>query len=88
MTGAELESLLEKANITVNKNTVPGEKRKPTITSGIRIGTPAVTTRGMKEDEMVQIADMIVEVIRYGKAVLPEIKRRVDDLVHKFPLEY
>ena len=88
VTGAEVESALEKAGITVNKNTVPGEKRKPTVTSGIRIGTPAVTTRGMKEDEMMQIADMIVEVIRYGKPVTPEIKRRVELLTQQFPLPY
>lgn len=88
MTGLELETLLEEANITVNKNTVPNEKRKPSITSGIRIGTPAVTTRGMKEEEMVQIANMITRVIKEGEAAVLDVKEQVEVLIKKFPLSY
>lgn len=88
VTGLAVETALEKANITVNKNTVPDEKRKPTITSGIRIGTPAVTTRGMKEPEMTLIADMITDVIYNGNKATGRVKKQVADLVKKFPLDY
>ena len=88
MTGLELENLLERANITVNKNTVPNEKRKPTITSGIRVGTPAITTRGMKERECIMIADMITDVIKNGRAALKSVKNQVRELVKNFPLPY
>lgn len=88
VTGLDVETALEKANITVNKNTVPDEKRKPTITSGIRIGTPAVTTRGMKEHEMTLIADMITDVIYNGNKATGRVKKQVADLVKKFPLDY
>ncbi len=87
-TGLEVEQNLEKANITVNKNSVPNETRKPTITSGIRIGTPSVTTRGMGEKEMVQIADMIADVVYNGKPALPLVKTKVEELTKQFPLEY
>ena len=86
MTGRELERLLDRAHITVNKNTVPGEKRSPFVTSGIRVGTPAVTTRGMKEAEMVQIADMIADVIESGEAALPGVSARAVRLTSGFPL--
>ena len=88
MTGLELETLLERANVTVNKNTVPNEKRKPTITSGIRIGTPSVTTRGFKEAECSLIAELIVKIIREGRSAVKEVKAKVKELVGKFPLPY
>lgn len=88
VTGAELEENLEKAGITVNKNTVPKERRKPTVTSGIRVGTPAVTTRGMGEDEMRIIARLIVKVINEGKSAIPEVKKQVHALTKQFPLNY
>ena len=88
VTGLELEQNLERVNITVNKNTVPNEKRKPTVTSGIRIGTPSVTTRGMGVDEMRMIADMICAVLYRGKQALPEVRAQVAELVKRFPLEY
>ena len=88
VTGLELEHNLELANITVNKNTVPNEKRKPTVTSGIRIGTPSVTTRGMRQEEMVTIADMICDVLNNGKKAVPQVKAAVAELLKKFPLEY
>lgn len=88
VTGLEAENLLEKANITVNKNTVPNEKRKPTVTSGIRIGTPAVTTRGMKEAEMITIADIISDVIINGKSAIGKTRKTVADMCKRFPLDY
>ncbi len=86
VTGKALEKMLDKAHITVNKNTVPNEKRSPFIASGIRIGTPAVTTRGMREAEMVQIADMISDVIESGEAVLEDVSKRALTLTERFPL--
>ncbi len=86
MTGLELEELLEKANITVNKNTVPNEKRKASVASGVRIGTPSVTTRGMKEPEMIQIANMITRIIKEGKSAVKEVKAEVKELLARFPL--
>ena len=86
MTGKELERLLGMACITVNKNTVPNEQRSPFITSGIRVGTPAVTTRGMKEEEMCQIADMISDVLHRGEAAVDEVRARVLALTSRFPL--
>lgn len=88
VTGAELEANLELAGITVNKNTVPKERRKPTVTSGIRVGTPAVTTRGMGEDEMRLIARLIVKVIKEGRSAVPEVKKQVAVLTKAFPLQY
>ena len=86
VTGKELEALLGACNITVNKNTIPKEKRSPFITSGVRVGTPAVTTRGMKEPEMVEIAAMIARVIREGEACVPQVKEQVLALCSRFPL--
>ena len=87
MTGKEAEDALVKAGITVNKNTVPFETRSPFVTSGIRIGTPAVTTRGMKESEMRDIAGMIDEAIeaRFDDVRLVSIKGRVRELCEGFP---
>lgn len=86
LTGKELEHLLDEARITVNKNTVPFETQSPFVTSGIRIGTPSVTTRGMKEAEMVKIADLIVDVIERKEAALPAVTREVESLCEAFPL--
>lgn len=86
LTGKELEALLEQANISTNKNTVPNEKRSPFITSGLRIGTPAVTTRGMKEKEMVQIADIISDIILNKKEAVERSKKKVLDLCKNFPV--
>ena len=86
MTGKLLEKLLEEANITVNKNTVPGEKRSPFVTSGVRVGTPAITSRGLKEEHMVQIAKWIARVVREGEACVAEVKAEVEALMANFPL--
>ena len=86
VTGKALETLLGQANITVNKNTIPKETLSPFVTSGIRVGTPAVTTRGMKEDEMRRIAQWIARVVREGEAALPQVKEEVLSLCERFPL--
>ena len=84
--GKELEHNLDEVHITANKNTVPGEKRSPFVTSGVRIGTPAVTTRGMGVEEMKIIADCIADCIFDFAAKKDDIAKRVADLTAKFPL--
>ncbi len=84
--GKELETLLGEANITLNKNAVPNETRKASITSGVRIGTPAVTSRGMVEADMLQIADMIADVIDQGGAAIEGVRERAKALCAKYPL--
>ena len=86
MTGKMMEALLEDANITVNKNTVPNETRSPFVTSGIRVGTPAATTRGLKEAEMKQVADWITRVLREGEAAVPSVRKEVEALMAGYPL--
>ena len=86
VTGKQLETLLEQANITVNKNTVPGETRSPFVTSGVRVGTPAVTTRGMKEQDMERIAAWIARVVREGEAAVPQVRAEVEAFMKGFPL--
>jgi glycine hydroxymethyltransferase len=88
VTGKEAQEALDRAWITVNKNGIPFDTRGPTVTSGIRIGTPAVTTRGMKEAEMVQIADLIHRVLsRPGDAGLEAaVRAEVHELTARFPL--
>ena len=86
--GKDAEAALERAGITLNKNTIPFEPTSPFVTSGIRIGTPAVTTRGMKEGEMVQIANMIASVLRNidDENVIARVKDEVAELCLRFPL--
>ena len=88
ITGKAAEKALEAANITVNKNTIPFDQNKPFIASGLRIGTPAVTTRGMKEPEMREIGRMIAAVVREpdSNEVRKDVKRSVAELTAKFPL--
>ena len=90
LTGKDCQIVLDEAGITVNKNTIPGETRSPFQASGIRLGTPAVTTRGMKEAEMAAIADMISEVLLDIKNVdaTAKVRRRVRELTARFPLPY
>ena len=87
-TGKEVSLALEECGIITNKNTVPSETRKPFVTSGVRLGTPAVTTRGMKEEEMKIIAGLIVIVVNNldDKKVYKEIKKEVVSLTTKFPV--
>ena len=86
LTGKELENYLGRANITVNKNTVPREKRSPSISSGIRIGTPAITTRGMDERDMVKIAEWITGIIHFGESAIDQTKSEVVAFMKRFPL--
>ncbi len=88
ITGKQLEDALGKVDITVNKNTVPKEKRSPFVTSGIRIGTPAITSRGLKEPEMAILANLIHRVVKNIDipAELDKIRREVLALAEKFPL--
>ena len=86
MTGKHLETLLEDANITVNKNTVPNETRSPFVTSGVRVGTPAVTTRGLKEADMAKVAGWIARVVREGEGAVPQVKAEVEAFMKNFPL--
>ena len=85
VSGKELEKRLDQAHITCNKNTIPNDPRSPFVTSGVRLGTPAVTSRGMKEQEMDQIAEMIAMVIRDEKNV-EQVKEMVQKLTEKYPL--
>ncbi|MDI9616354.1 MAG: serine hydroxymethyltransferase [Methanothrix sp.] len=88
ITGKEADEALESAGIALNKNMIPFDPRTPFVTSGIRIGTPAVTTRGMKENEMREIADLITEVIRdiRNPATIDSVRSRVRALCERFPL--
>ena len=88
LTGKDAQEALDQAGITVNKNAVPFDDKSPFITSGIRIGTPALTTRGMKEQEMNQVGDFIQEVLsQIGSAsVSASVAKRVEELCRKFPL--
>ncbi len=86
ITGKAAEKLLDIVGITVNKNTVPNETLSPFVTSGIRIGTPAVTTRGFKEEEMKKIAELINETLENREGNLEPIREKVVQLCSKFPL--
>lgn len=86
VTGKQLEIWLDEAHITVNKNSVPNDVQKPSITSGIRIGTPAVTTRGMKEKEMTDIADMIADVVFNGESAIDGVREKVVALCDMYPI--
>lgn len=87
LTGKDAEAMLDKAGITVNKNTIPFEERSPMVASGIRIGTPACTTRGMKEPEMKQIADFIDRALKskMNEDILGRVKKEVKELCSSFP---
>ena len=86
MTGKQMETLLEEANITTNKNTVPNETRSPFVTSGLRVGTPAATSRGLKEKEMKQVAAWIAKILREGENAVPEVRAAVETLMAGYPL--
>lgn len=85
-TGMEVQELLDAAHITANKNSIPFDTQSVKLTSGMRFGTPAVTTRGMGENEMVEIGSMIVKLINEGDAAVEDVKARVIELCNKFPL--
>ena len=85
-TGMEVQELLDMANITANKNTIPFDTQSVKLTSGMRFGTPAVTTRGMKEAEMAQIAQMIARLIDEGESAVTQVKEQTIELCRAFPL--
>ena len=85
-TGMEVQELLDRANITANKNAIPFDKMSVKLTSGMRFGTPAVTSRGMKEAEMRLIGDMIVRLLREGESAVEEVKNQSIELCRRFPL--
>ncbi len=86
MTGKEAEALLDEAHITVNKNTIPTETLSPFVTSGIRIGTPAITTRGFKEEEAAKVGKWIAQIVTEGESAVEKVKTEVAELCAKFPL--
>jgi glycine hydroxymethyltransferase len=87
ITGKDAEQLLDRAAITVNKNTIPGDPQSPFVTSGIRLGTPAVTTRGFGLEEMGRVAELIDEVlVKRDEATVVRVKGEVRALVEEFPL--
>ncbi|ACJ18008.1 serine hydroxymethyltransferase [Coxiella burnetii] len=88
ISGKEAEAALGRANITVNKNTVPGETRSPFVTSGLRIGTPAITTRGFKEKEASQLAHWVCDILDdiHNEKVIADVKQKAHELCGKFPV--
>jgi glycine hydroxymethyltransferase len=88
LTGKEAQLVLDSAGITLNKNTIPDDPRSPFVTSGVRIGTPSVTTQGMKEPEMVLIAELIATALRNrtDTAALAKVRSDVAELCAKFPV--
>lgn len=85
-TGAQMQDLLDAANITANKNTIPNETQSVRVTSGVRLGTPAVTTRGMGEEEMRQIGALICRLVDEGEDAVASVRAQVLDLCARFPL--
>lgn len=90
LTGKEAEQLLDKIHITTNKNTIPGDTEKPMITSGIRLGSPAMTTRGFMEDDFIEVGHIIAEALKNptNSKVLEQLSKRVLNLTSKYPLWY
>ena len=88
ITGKEAENLLVTADITVNKNMVPFDERSPFVTSGIRVGTAAITTRGVKEEEIIKIVEFIDRVItnRDNEEVIDEVRTEINEMMNKYPL--
>ena len=85
-TGKEVEALLDRAHITANKNAIPFDKQSPFITSGLRLGTPAVTSRGMKEADMVTIAECIADIVKNGEEAIDRCAAKVAALCKKYPI--
>ena len=86
LTGKAVEKLLDAAHITCNKNTIPNDPQSPFVTSGVRLGTPAVTSRGMNTEDMDIIAEAIAIVIKGGEAKIPDARAIVQTLTDKYPL--
>ena len=86
VTGKDLERMLDEVNITLNKNAIPFDKQKPFVTSGVRIGTPSVTSRGFKEDDCRKIAELITEIINKKEQAYDFVRAEVKKLIEKYPL--
>ncbi len=86
LTGKAVEKLLDAAHITCNKNTIPNDPQSPFVTSGIRLGTPAVTSRGMNTEDMDRIAEAVALVIKGGEEKVPQARAIVQELTDKYPL--
>ncbi len=88
ISGKDAEEALEAADITVNKNMVPFDEKSPTVTSGLRIGTPAITTRGIKENECIQIVDWINDIVTHAtnKELITQTRKKVNEMMAGFPL--
>ena len=86
VTGKDLEKMLDEVNITLNKNAVPFDERSPFITSGVRIGTPAITSRGFNEEDSAKIAELIVKIIREKENAFDYVRGEVKKLIEKYPL--
>lgn len=86
ITGLELETMLDEVNITVNKNSIPFDTQKPSITSGIRIGSPSITSRGFKEEDARKVGELIVKIIDEKQAAYDEVRAEVKKLCEKYPL--
>ena len=87
LTGKAIEKLLDQAHITANKNTIPNDPHKPFVTSGIRLGTPAATSRGLKEDDFDKVAEAIAMIIKDGEAAVEPAKAIIKELTGKYPLK-
>ena len=85
-TGNEVQELLDRAHITANKNSIPFDTQSVKLTSGMRFGTPAVTTRGMGEGEMREIGKMLIDVIKRGEDAVEDVKQQTLALCERFPL--
>ena len=83
---ATYEKMLDEVNITLNKNAIPFDKQKPFVTSGVRIGTPSVTSRGFKEDDCRKIAELITEIINKKEDAFEYVRAEVKKLIEKYPL--
>ncbi len=86
LTGKAVEKMLDEAHITANKNTIPNDPKSPFVTSGVRLGTPAVTSRGMGVADMDRIAEAVALVIKGGEGKIPEARAIVQELTDKYPL--
>ena len=88
LTGKEVEKLLDDAHITANKNTIPNDPKSPFVTSGIRLGTPAATSRGLKEDDFDKVAEAIAMLIKEGEGAVTKAQAIVKELTDKYPLRF
>lgn len=89
ITGKDAQDLLDEVHITTNKESIPNDQRSPFVTSGLRIGTPAVTSRGFKEADVRQVADLIIQLLEHAddEAVKEEVAQQVHELTSKYPIE-